>query len=549
MQRTLRVEESLDLSSAATGLPSRAAPAPRTRLLSVGVLAILLGVLTATTLVACYYAIVVPQQLDEGEPVIYGLATRLVQHQPLYQPTDRPPFIEAYYTPLYFYAVAELRAHFGPGFGPGRALSLVMGVLAAALLAYITASRARSWWAGGFAALLFVGLGFPLAPAPFLALERVDMLGVAFSIAAVAVLANRTSWVHLLLAGVCAGLAVLTKQSLFAAALAGTAWLATLSRPRAVLFAASAALTVLIPALVLQWSTRGAFWDNIGPANLTPTSLTFGAYLLREAAVIQGVPTLLAAAYVIGSRAWRHPTLRLIVCYWLASMISVAGIAKMGANHNYWIELAAANAVLVALGIGTATRRRSRAIHAVVSMLPIWLLAAHLAVLTPARLIDERSFDVIPLSWTLRAEQFSHLANEAPEFNNLVRDVSGEKGAVLSESMDIAVLGDQPLQIEPFAFSMLEAQGRWSSEPLLDQICAGKITLLVLSYPIDKVPALGDYPAWPRSVAAALHQAMQFEQIRAFHWLYRSRPAPEPAAIARCKVQAASARVASASDD
>ncbi|HTD79652.1 MAG TPA: hypothetical protein VK898_18595, partial [Chloroflexota bacterium] len=259
-------------------------------------------------------------------------------------------------------------------------------------------------------------------------------------------------------------------------------------------------MSVLIPALLLQWSSGGAFWENIGPANLTPTSLTFGAQLLKELAVIQGVPTLLAAMYVIANRAWRAPGQRLIVCYWVASMISVAGIAKMGANHNYWIELAAANSMLVSLGIWSASRRPARGLPAVASMLPIWLLAAQLAVLTPARLIEERSFDVIPLSWTWRAEQLGRLANEAPDFNRLVRDVSGEKGTVLSESMDVAVLGDQPLQIEPFAFSMLEAQRRWSSGPLVDQICSGKITLLVLSYPIEKVPALGDYLAWPRSV-------------------------------------------------
>src|SRR5947209_9854383 len=196
MRRTLQVEESLVLSSTTAEPPVRSAPAIRTRLIAVGVLAILLGVLTATTLAACYSAIVVPQQLDEGEPVIYGLATRIVQHQPLYQPTERPPFIEAYYTPLYFYAVAELRAHFGPGFGPGRTLSLAAGALAAGLLASIAASRARSWWVGGFAALLFLALGFPLAPAPFLALKRVDVTAVASSVAAMAVLAHRTSWVH-----------------------------------------------------------------------------------------------------------------------------------------------------------------------------------------------------------------------------------------------------------------------------------------------------------------------------------------------------------------
>ena len=179
-----------NLSPASAKPSERSAPVcvGRARVGSVGILALLLAVLTATTLIASGFALILNQQLDEGEAVVYGLATRLVRHEQLYQPPDRAPYIQAYYTPTYFYAVAALRRYVGRGFQPGRALSLASGLFTTAVLAYVASRHARSWWAGGFASLMLLGLGFPLGPVPFLALERVDLLGIAFGVACIALL-------------------------------------------------------------------------------------------------------------------------------------------------------------------------------------------------------------------------------------------------------------------------------------------------------------------------------------------------------------------------
>src|SRR5438445_13232192 len=88
------------------------------------------------TLAAAALAVVQPVAIDYGEPVVYGQASRLLTGQALYQPIDRPPFTVAAYTPLYYWAAAALPAVFGPGFGPGRALSLVCGAASAVLLGW-----------------------------------------------------------------------------------------------------------------------------------------------------------------------------------------------------------------------------------------------------------------------------------------------------------------------------------------------------------------------------------------------------------------------------
>jgi hypothetical protein len=517
----------------------------RVRQIAVAVLAAGLAVSSAATLVACAFALIIPQQLDEGEPLVYGLASRILNHQPLYQPIDRQPFVQVHYTPLYYAAVAVLHQVVGHGFAPGRLLSILAGLVAAALLGWLTAVYARSRWAGGLAIVMYLGLAFPGGPAPFLALERVDMVGIGLSVASVALLAHGTDRTHVIVAGILAGLALLTKQSLFAAAVAGTIWLATLDRRRAGVFALATTVTALVPALALQWSSAGAFWHNIGPDNPSPTALAFGAYLFRELVVIQGVPTLLALAYVIRKRAWRDPFLRLLVCYWLASFISVAGIIKVGANHNYWIELAGANAALGALCIWSCLSANRRPIWAAASVVPLALMAAYLGMLALPRFVVDRPLDVIPTSWTLNVPQFAALVKDRALFHEFFEELRNEPEPVLAESMDVAVLADHPVQFEPFAFSMLEHDGRWNSQPLVDDICAGHVPLLVMSHPIaiDLHPVgLLEFPMWPGSVMAALRQAMILESARSGHWLYRPAASPDAQAVLDCENAAAAAR-------
>lgn len=532
-----------------TSAPASVAPVIRPRELAVGFLAVLLGVLAVSTLIAAAYAVSVPQQLDEGEPLIYGLAARIMRHEPLYQPIDRQPFVQVHYTPLYYLAVAVLHRYIGPGFAPGRLLSVASGVVAAGLVGYLAAAHVRSWWAGGFAALMFVALSFPGGPAPFLALYRVDMLGVALSLAAIAVLAHRTDRLYLVTAGILAGLALLTKQSLFAAGLAGTLWLVTVDWRRARLFGLAAVATAALPGIVLQWTSGGAFWDNVGPANPTPTGLEYGKFFVQEVLVYQGVPALLAAWFVVRGRAWRDARLRLLLLYWLASAVSLLGLFKVGANHNYWIEFAATNAVLATLAIWAALaspRPLTSPLRRLAAGVPILLLAVSLGVLTPARLLIDRSDDLVPDNWALHVAQFQDLSDGSGHFDDLVERVRGQGGIVLAESMDVAVLADQPVRFEPFAFSMLERQGRWDSQPLVNDICAGTINLLVLSYPIEvdiHPVGLKEFPMWPASVMAALRDSMQRDDIVAGHFLYRPRSPRSAGDVAACQRDAAMSRV------
>ena len=331
---------------------------------AIAVLLVCLPVAAAcTTVASAALAIATPAAIDYGEPVVYGQAARLLTGQPLYQPIDREPLTVAAYTPLYYWAAAGLQRGVGPGFGPGRALSLLSGVVSAILIGLLAGHGAgdlpepardrddfdketRTWvaagscgglWVGAFGGLLFLALAFPGPETPWLGLYRVDMLGVALSLSTVAVLSWSSGTRALVLAGVLGGLAVLCKQTLVAALIAGVLWQPRRSLP----MLATAALTIAIPCLVLEATSGGAFLQNTVSANENPFYVSVAGGLLAEFVKAQWLPLILAGAYLWLARPWASVQGRLLVLYWLLSSLSLLLIGKIGANHNYWIELAA----------------------------------------------------------------------------------------------------------------------------------------------------------------------------------------------------------------
>jgi hypothetical protein len=174
----------------------------------------ILGLLALGRLAVGFEAIGQHQQLEYEEPIVYAEAGRFLKGEALYQPLDRPPYTIVAYTPLYFKLVSELQGHIAPGFTPGRVVSYAAGLASAVAVAWLAARFARSAWAGGLAAVMFIGLGFS-ETVPWFALYRVDMLALAFSLGAIVTLVLGTRTGHILVAGAGAAPAPRTQQNKF----------------------------------------------------------------------------------------------------------------------------------------------------------------------------------------------------------------------------------------------------------------------------------------------------------------------------------------------
>src|SRR5207237_971763 len=124
------------------------------------------------------------------------------------------------------------------------------------------------------AACLFLALGFGTLPGeyPWLALYRVDMLGVALALAAVVVLDGGVGPRRVALAAMLSGLALLTKQTLFSAALAGALWLWWRGERRLALMFGALVLTLAGGVCAALELTTGAFVENTVLSNVNPLS-------------------------------------------------------------------------------------------------------------------------------------------------------------------------------------------------------------------------------------------------------------------------------------
>jgi hypothetical protein len=508
-------------------LPLELATAPglgaRAAALRAGLAALtgLLALLALAQLALSIELILQPREVMYGESFVYDHAARLVRGEPLYQPLDRAPYTVANYGPLYYVLAAGLQLLLGPGFWSGRTVSLCAGLVTAGLVAWVAARRSGDRRVGAIAGLLFLTLGLPYQYL-WSALYRVDLLGVALSLGAVALLLTGTDRRRVVAAGVLAAAAVLTKQTFLAAALACALWLWRHDRRAALLFIGTSAPIVLVAVVALEAAT-GAFLANVVFMNVNPFLLSYLLSNLASFFQLQAGPVLVAALFAI-ERLRTGPTAddELLTIYWLAAWLPVLGLGKAGASQNYWIELAAITAVLAALGSwsrlqDSGPRRRWTGFRR--ALVPLLLLGATaLPVATRATLsLPPLLAEVWPSSTYTR------------DLAAVVDRVRAEPGDVLAEPADVVVLAGRPILLEPAHPLLILSQSAWDLTPLTREICSGRVRLLVLGYSLESGgrEQLG-YVRWPTSILAALRQTMVLEDQRADRFLYSWRAPNKP---------------------
>jgi hypothetical protein len=374
--------------------------------------------------------------------------------------------------------------------------------------------------AGWTAAVMFLGLAF-VPGLPWFGLYRVDTLGVALSLATVALLAEGTSsGKRVVVAGLLAGLAILTKQTFVAALLAGTFWLLWMDRRRAGLFVGTALLLIALTIAVLEVTT-GAFLANAVGANINPFRTDLFLQLGGTFLSTQLVPLLLAGYYLLHERPWHNSAGRLLVCYWAASALTLSALGKVGAATNYWIEFAGTTSILATLGLWTAMHEARQRSARVVSRLVLYLVVLYSMLIVSSGSIQS----------TLASAAFidDWRREYGADFAQLIARIEHEPREILSEPMDVVVLANRPMLFEPLNYTLLWSANEWDAQPLVDRICAGDIGLLVLVNRIDELPqqTIGGYELWPPPLTAALQTTMIFDSRQAGRFVYVPRPYKE----------------------
>jgi hypothetical protein len=469
---------------------------PLATTLAIGVLLVGLGAAAAYNVWLAAQLIGRPDETRYGEAILYDHAARLLRGEALYQPLDGPPYTIVTYTPLYYWVVAGLRALAGPGLLSGRLVSLASGLATAAMVGWLVWRRTRAWAATLAAGLLFIGLGLG-GLVPWTAAYKEDLLGVALGVASVLALEHsggtpgRLPRAAVLGAAVLAAAAALTKQSLVGPAIAGAAWLVVIGRLRLALLFTLVVLALGLATVTLLELSSHAFFENTVGGNLHQPfdPLTFGLNL-RELATYQSAPALLALAALVAERRYDKG---LVVLSWFGSLLPLLFLGVIGADSNYWLHFAALSAVLATVWLWRARGR--------------WW-----GVLGALLLVGNAAVALSGAQGWLRARPAFVAGGPAVEqpLRQLVERVAATPGTVLADPLDVLVLANRPILLEPIVYSLREQDGSWDARPMLARLCSGEVQLIVLGYPPQEMGL-----RFPRAVAAAVARAfVVVEEVR-----------------------------------
>jgi hypothetical protein len=88
-------------------------------------------------------------------------------------------------------------------------------------------------------------------------------------------------------------------------------------------------------------------------------------------------------------------------------------------------------------------------------------------------------------------------------------------GAVLADPLDVPVLAERPILMEPFTYGLFYRGGSWDATPVVQSVCRGEVSLLVLAYPLAATPGVSTEAdiQWPQPVLAALRQTFVLEEV------------------------------------
>ena len=417
---------------------------------------IILGffMLAAVIIFALYavMAVTYPYSLDYGEAPLIDQAVRLSAGENIYRPDiSTPPYTIANYPPLYVISVIPFLNWFDSPFHMARVISVIATLISGLFIGLIVFTFSKNRFAALVAAILFFASPYVVQ---WSALARIDSLALAFATGALFVLVRwpKERWIWLI-GGLLLVAAIYTRQSYaLAAPLAGFVWLWTQDKRRAFWLALLVGGLGIALFFLINTLTNGGFYYNIVIANVNAFSwerLNDNlAQLWRDNYIILVLSALFLFVGWRSQKSW--PILALFL---VGAFLSGLTIGKIGSNINYFLELAAALAL-----VGGALVVWSQAYP--------WRNIAVLLLIALQIGLSLRSSMQRNVDWLLSQRYLDFIALQMLE-----QEIKDMDGPVLAdEYMGLLTMNDRPLYLQPFELSQLANAGMWDQQPLLDEI-------------------------------------------------------------------------------
>ncbi len=451
-------------------------------------------------------------------PLDYGEGPLLAQVELLHSGTalwriyadpQESPFVVVNYPPLYLLLTAALSQLSGSVLLAGRLLSLLatLGCVAAIAMLLRMARPAGGWQRILIWLLPLLFLTIPIVR-EWGTLLRVDMLGVCLGLWGLVALLQATTaptpaaqrgWAVATVLLMVATLYV--KPSLLAAPMAAALWLAAaFLRGRQRIMAPAIVLGIGalggLLFLALEWASGGWFALHVVTANANRWEWELARGFWEKQFELRWALGLAALLGLAGLWLQRHhnPPLvnqsaALALLYTFGGVITAAGIGKVGAYDNYFLELYAGLVWLVCLALVGINSQRLWLQSASYGLLAVSLLyyqplwdANHLR---PAGLVEPSPPRLAFGRYGLRQDQQREaaiLAAQTRVYQRLIPEVRAAGPTIFTDMPGVAAAAGVTARVQLFEQRQLIDQGHWDEPPLLHELANGTLPLAVIDY-------------------------------------------------------------------
>ncbi|HVW35956.1 MAG TPA: glycosyltransferase family 39 protein [Pirellulales bacterium] len=421
----------------------------------------------------------------------------------------KPPYTLSCYGPAFYYftnALAELGG-WRHSLEPGRIVSLLAALAAAAFAAVAAGRQTKSAEIGLLAALMF------MTSAPFSEWTphaRVDMLGIACAAAAFMVVGKSRR--SLIVAACCIAAGSLSKPTIALSAAPIFAHLLANRRYRdAGVFAASVAALGAAVWAAVEWASHGFFLTAVLTGNRNPMLPWHGYFFLYQ---FLSFPIGAVSVLVVGQLLIASPQRFFRSLYSLGFAVSLAislvAICKQGAELNYFLEASLLGALAIA-----------------VDGVPRFCLPG------PRRglVVMACTALVLGLPYAREVKHQYHEPAEQPKYydmiENYLADESPEVELLADGRMVDAVLaaGRTPWLNDSYLYMLMVDNGTIDPSPLLDRMRDGRIKWLFLrkDYQDHVEASTRQGNCWPVQVLDAFPRYYELVEKGNGLWVYRHR--------------------------
>ena len=467
-------------------------------------------------------ALAYPYQFLHGEGLMLEFSRRLMAGEPVYKPLTAFPLGTCNYAPLPLVLARLTFPILGFGYAAGRVWVLV-ATLAIAVILFAWVRRAG----GQLVPALVASLAWLGAPYVYRWMPqfRVDLLGLALSLAGVYVVWRSRSRYAILGAALLFVLGLYCKQSFLAAPAAAFLYLLARDRRQALLLAGVMLLLGGIPFVALNITTHGAFWDSLVSANVNPFKLDLLVSQVVGFVRIHWPLMLLAAAFLIlstGRRAaatddaaGRRPQANALIVIYIALALLTMGLAgKVGSWENYFLEPLAA--LCLGAGLGSARLMAGTGRQAGSSLRPVRLRDSARWVV-PVLVVVQ-----VIVMWHTPASAARIMRADAAANEALHPVVAAAPGMVLSEDMGLLVQAGKPVVYYDFEFSQLALAGRWDQSWEVNNLRQGAFSLVIFEG--DARIEVEKYGRYTRTFMSALDYGYRRAERVGKYLVYRPAP-------------------------